>query len=257
MEGRPRARGTVTAQAPGVLSGNRAARAVAVACGLRVVRALPDGRSVRPGTVVLVVEGPATSVLAAERTILNFLMHLSGVATATSAAVRAARPLRVFATRKTLPGLRSLEKAAVVDGGGEPHRSDLADGVLLKNNHLALVPLETAIARLRKAEGRTARIEAEVRTEAEAVRAARAGAGALLIDNASPARARRIVRRLESEGLRRGRFVELSGGITVATLPRYRQTGADAVSLGALTHSAVAVPFHLTLRRRGNRADAR
>ena len=250
------ARGTVTAQAAGVLSGMAAARAVARTMGLAVERGRPDGTRVRGGTAVLIVRGDARRILAAERTILNLLMHASGVATATARAVRAAgggRTLEVWATRKTLPGLRDLEKAAVRHGGGRPHRRDLADGILVKNNHLALVPLEEAVRRARGARRGRARIEVEVRTVAEAVRAARAGAGALLIDNRTPRAARAIVRALERAGLRRNVWVELSGGITAATIGRYRRCGADAASLGALTHSAPALPFHLDLRPAGLR----
>ncbi len=247
----------VTAQRSGVLSGNAVAAAVARACGLRVLGAAPDGSRLRPGREVLTVGGSARAILGAERTMLNFLMHLSGVASRTALAVRSARPLGVLATRKTIPGLRALEKAAVVHGGGEPHRSDLASGLLVKNNHLALVPIASAVARLRDREGRAARIEIEIRTAREAVEAARSGADAILIDNASPTAARRIVQALEVAGLRRSVLVELSGGITVENVHRYRRTGADAASLGALTHSAEALPFHLTVRPQGNRPHRR
>ncbi|MCI4332033.1 MAG: carboxylating nicotinate-nucleotide diphosphorylase [Thermoplasmata archaeon] len=247
----PNARATavLTAQGRGVLCGGLVAAAVARSVGLRVTGALPDGARLRPGRTVLEVEGSARSILSAERTMLNFVMHLSGVATATASAVRYARPLAVLATRKTLPGLRALEKAAVVAGGGLPHRQDLAGGILVKSNHLALVSIPTAVARLRESGWGRRSIEVEVGTPAEALSAARAGADALLIDNASPSQARRIVRALERAGLRRDRFVELSGGITLDNVGRYRRTGADAVSMGALTHSAPALPFHLTLRR--------
>jgi nicotinate-nucleotide pyrophosphorylase (carboxylating) len=246
------AEGRVVAQAAGVLSGGAVGAAVARAAGLRVRRRVPDGARVRPGDAVLSVSGPARSLLAAERTILNVVMHASGVATATDRAVRAvrgARPrLEVWATRKTLPGLRDLEKAAVVHGGGRPHRRDLSDALLVKNNHLALVPLARAVRRARDAARPGERVQVEVRSAPDAVRAVRAGADAILIDNASPARARSIVRALERTRLRRGRWVELSGGLTPENVGRYRRSGADAVSLGALTHSARALPFHLELR---------
>jgi len=242
----------VTAQANGVLSGIEAARATARALGLVVVAARSDGSSVRPGTAVLRLRGDARRILAAERTLLNFLMHASGVATETRRAVDGARgarrPLEVWATRKTLPGLRDLEKAAVVHGGGRPHRRDLSDAVLIKSNHLMLLSLAEAVVRARARARRGERVEVEVRTALEAVAAARAGADALLLDNVPPYRARAIVRTLERAGLRRGRWVELSGGITPERVRRYRAVGADAVSLGGLTHSAPAVPFHLTLR---------
>ncbi len=255
------AEAVVSAQASGVLSGMAAVRALARAAGLQVRSARADGSRIRPGTVVARLGGDARRILGIERTLLNFLMHASGIATATDRAVRATdggRPrLAVYATRKTLPGLRDLEKAAVVHGGGRPHRRDLSDAILVKNNHLVFVPLETAIERARAGARPGERVQVEVRTGAEALRAARAGIRDLLIDNASPARARAIVRALERAGLRRRCFLELSGGITPETIARYRSVGADAASLGALTHSAVAMPFHLTLRpaRLSHRAD--
>lgn len=242
----------VIAQAKGVLSGMSAARALARAQRLSITFARPDGSRVQPGMVVLRLRGDARRILATERTILNFVMHASGVATETRRAVEGARgarrPLEVWATRKTLPGLRDLEKAAVVHGGGHPHRRDLSDAVLIKNNHLALVALPDAVARARARARPDEPVEVEVRTAAQAVTAARAGADALLLDNVSPRRAREIVQKLEQQDLRRGRWVELSGGITPGRVPLYRSVGADAVSLGGLTHSAPALPFHLILR---------
>ena len=242
----------VTAQANGVLSGMEVARAVARAQGLGVAAYRRDGTVVRPGAIVLRLRGDARRILGAERTILNLLMHASGVATATRRAVvaaKGARPrLEVWATRKTLPGLRDLEKAAVVHGGGRPHRRDLSDAVLIKSNHLALVALPEAVARARARSRPGEPIEVEVRSRAEALAAARAGAEVLLLDNLSPARARAIVHSLKRAGLRRGRWIELSGGITPERIPQYRSVGADAVSLGGLTHSAPALPFHLILR---------
>ena len=246
------AEAVVTAQRRGVLSGTEAVRAAARLLGFRVRYARADGSRLRPGTVVVRLAGDARRILSAERTLLNFLMHASGVATATSHAVAgtrgAPRPLEVWATRKTLPGLRDLEKAAVVDGGGRPHRRDLSEAILIKNNHLALLDLPTAVARARHRARRGEPVEVEVRSAEEALRAARAGADVLLIDNASPRGARRIVRTLERAGLRQGRRIELSGGISPENIRRYRTAGADVASLGALTHSAPALPFHLTVR---------
>ena len=245
------ARADVVAQAEGVLSGAAAAAETARALHLSVVLRAKDGDRIRPGQTVLRLAGDARSILAVERTLLNLLMHLSGVATTTARAVRSASGprarLAVYATRKTLPGLRDLEKAAVVHGGGSPHRRDLSDGILLKSNHLALVPLPDAVARVRRRVGAREPVQVEVRTARDAVRAVRAGADALLIDNQTPLQVRRIVRVLRAEGLRRGTWVEVSGGITPDTIARYRSTGADAASLGSLTHSARAVPFHLVL----------
>lgn len=244
------ARGVVSAQAIGVVSGLGAVAAAARTLGLRATPRVQDGDRVRVGDTVLVLEGDARTLLAVERTILNVLMHASGVASATARAVRAVqkgpRPPEIWATRKTLPGLRDLEKAAVIHGGGRPHRRDLSDQVLVKNNHLALVPLEEAVRRLRRRYP-TRDLEVEVRRAREALAVARLGVRRLLIDNAGPARSRAIVRALERAGLRDGLWIELSGGITPETAGRYRASGADALSLGGLTHSAPALPFHLTL----------
>jgi nicotinate-nucleotide pyrophosphorylase (carboxylating) len=201
---------------------------------------------------VLEIRGDLRRILGIERTALNFLMHLSGVATSTRRAIRAAgegdSAPRVYATRKTLPGLRDLEKAAVRHGGGEPHRRDLSSAFLIKNNHLAFLPIETAVRRARSV-ARGAPIEVEVRSAAEARRAVGAGADALLIDNRRPSGARAVVRALERAGLRDRVWVELSGGLTPENVRRYRASGADALSLGSITHSAAALPFHLVVRR--------
>jgi nicotinate-nucleotide pyrophosphorylase (carboxylating) len=250
-----RGRAVVSAQAPGVVAGIAVAIAVARMQGLRAQPLVRDGARVRAGQPVLVLHGDLRRVLSAERTLLNFLMHLSGVATATARAVRAAGSGRgapaVLATRKTIPGLRDLEKWAVVLGGGRPHRRDLAAGLLVKNNHLAALPLEEAVRRLRAAAGAKAFVEVEVRSASQAVRAVNAGASAILLDNRSPPEARRIVSALERAGLRRRVVIELSGGITPDNVGAYRSVGADAVSLGALTHSAPAIPFHLTVDSHG------
>lgn len=239
----------VVAQAAGTLSGAAVVQRLARLRGIRCTRALRDGARVRSGSRVVRLAGDAAAILGVERTMLNYLMHLSGVATQTRRAVAAAGgAFQVLGTRKTTPGLRDLEKAAIVHGGGRPHRRDLADRVLVKNNHLAVVPLRAAVARaLARAPGRD--VEVEVRTLAQARAALRAGARSLLLDNLAPRPAAALIAALRKDGLRRGVFIELSGGITVGTIPRYRRTGADAVSLGSLTHSAPAVPFHLVVRR--------
>ncbi|MCI4335593.1 MAG: carboxylating nicotinate-nucleotide diphosphorylase [Thermoplasmata archaeon] len=239
----------VVAQGAGVLSGAAVAERLAQLQGLRSRRLCRDGDRLVRGTRVLELRGDARRVLGVERTLLNYLMHLSGVASQTSRAVVAARGrLTILGTRKTVPGLRDLEKAAIVHGGGQPHRRDLSDALLIKSNHLAAVELGLAIARARRgARGRP--IEVEVRSLAQARAAVAAGARSVLIDNAGPRGAQRIVSGLERLGLRRGLTIELSGGLTDRTIGRYLRVGADSASLGSLTHSVTAVPFHLVVRR--------
>ena len=244
-------RARIIAQAPGVLSGLEAGRALARIAGLRATTALFDGGTVHPGTVVLELSGDLRRILAVERTLLNLLMHLSGVATATAGIVakaRRARPgFRIRATRKTLPGLRDLEKAAVEHGGGEPHRRDLSDAVLIKSTHLALVPLEVAIRRARTQAANPRDIQVEVRSLVQARTAVAAGARRLLIDNQPPRTVRKIVRALRWVRGGSSVEVEVSGGIGPETIAAYARTGADVASLGRLTHSAPALPFHLRL----------
>lgn len=251
------ARATVSAQASGVVSGLGVAGDLARVAGLRARARRRDGDAVRPGTVVLELRGDLRRILGAERTLLNLVTHLSGVASATAALRarvprRSGRPaLEVRATRKTLPGLRDLEKQAVVDGGGAPHRRDLSDAVLVKNNHLAFRALADAVAAVRARYG--ARAQVEVRSVGEARTAVRAGARRLLVDNAAPATVRAVVRAVRARPGGRGVEVEVSGGVGPGTVAAYARAGADAASVGALTHSAPALPFHLTARPAGGR----
>ena len=217
--------------------------------GLAVTWLLPDGAAVVPGSVVATVEGPLHSILTAERTALNFLGHLSGVATLTRAyvdAVGAANPAtRVLDTRKTTPGLRALEKAAVRAGGGVNHRGNLSEGVLVKDNHLGGATIAEAVARARRQwPGRMVEVECDRLDQvAEAVAA---GATVVLLDNMGPetvAEAVALVRGAGSDAL-----VEVSGGVTLATAPGLAAAGADLLSAGALTHSAPVLDLGLDLR---------
>lgn len=252
-------RARVVAQGPGILSGLAAARELARLAGIRSTTHYSDGDPVRAGSVVLELSGDLRRVFAVERTLLNLLMHLSGVATATAEVVRGARRVnpkfRIRATRKTLPGLRDLEKAAVVHGGGEPHRRDLSDAILIKSNHLVLVPLPAAVRRARAQIPGRGRIQVEIRSSEQARAALDAGARRLLIDNQSPSRVARIVREIRRRRGGTGVEVEVSGGVGPGNIAAYARTGADAASLGRLTHSSPAVPFHLRIvpARRGSR----
>jgi nicotinate-nucleotide pyrophosphorylase (carboxylating) len=248
----------VVAQERGVLSGLAAARELARIAGLRSSSHFADGVEVRPGMVVLELSGDVRRILGVERTLLNLLMHLSGVATETAKILRIAqrrRPkFRIRATRKTLPGLRDLEKAAVVHGGGEPHRRDLSDAVLIKSNHLTLVPLSVAVHRARTRVRDPNRLQVEVRSLRQARAAVAAGARRILIDNQSPNAVARIVRDLRRTQGGAAVDVEVSGGIGAENVAAYARSGANAASLGRLTHSAPALAYHLVLEdgRRGS-----
>jgi len=217
--------------------------------GLAVTWLLPDGTAVAPGSVVATVEGPLRSILTAERTVLNFLGHLSGVATLTRAyvdAVGAANPAtRVLDTRKTTPGLRALEKAAVRAGGGVNHRGSLSEAVLVKDNHLGGATIAEAVARAhRQWPGRMVEVECD-RLD-QVTEAVAAGATVVMLDNMGPeevAEAVTLVRVAGSAAL-----VEVSGGVTLATAPALAAAGADLLSAGALTHSAPVLDLGLDLR---------
>jgi nicotinate-nucleotide pyrophosphorylase (carboxylating) len=206
-----------------------------------------DGDDVAPGDSLATVEGALASVLTAERTALNLLGHLSGIATRTRAFVAAAStggPARVWDTRKTTPGLRSLEKAAVRAGGGANHRGNLSDWVLLKDNHIALFGITDAVARARATwPARTVHVECDHLDQVREALAA--GADALLLDNMAPDEVRACV--AVAEAAPRRPLLEVSGGITLDTVADYAGTGVDCISVGALTNSAPVLDIGLDI----------
>lgn len=215
---------------------------------LALTWALGDGDPVEPGSVIGTVVGPLAPMLTAERTALNLLSHLSGVATLTRRFVDAAGPgIRVWDTRKTTPGLRSLEKAAVRAGGGANHRGNLSEWVMLKDNHLELVGVAEAVARAREwFPARTVHVECD--TAEKVAEALAADADALLLDNMDPEQARACVALVDEHAASTGRrrtVVEISGGITLETVRSYAEAGADLVSSGSLTNSAPVLDIGL------------
>lgn len=211
-----------------------------------------DGEAVGPGQRLATVTGPLAPVLTAERTALNILGHLSGIATRTRAFVDAAAPLRVWDTRKTTPGLRALEKAAVRAGGARNHRGNLSDWVMFKDNHLTALGIAEAVARARDTwPGRTVQVECD-RLD-QVVEALEAGADALLLDNMTPEEVRACVAVAEEHvapaGIRRA-LLEVSGGITLENVRTYAGTGADVVSSGSLTDSAPVLDIGLDIEVR-------
>jgi nicotinate-nucleotide pyrophosphorylase (carboxylating) len=233
------------AKAAGVVSGRYVATEVFetaarrdAAGPLEILWKVDDGTRVAPGDVLAIVSGPARTVLRAERVALNLLSHLSGVATLTSAFVAAAAPARVLCTRKTTPGLRALEREAVVAGGGTLHRASLSDAVLIKDNHIRVVRGVPEAVRRARAGG--VPVEIEVETLEELEQALTAGADRLLLDNPTPELVRRAVERVgDPERL------EISGGVTLETVGALVRAGARMVSVGRLTHSAPALDLSM------------
>lgn len=223
---------------------------------LRVDILIPDGSAVRPGDLVAKVEGSAASILSAERVALNFLQRLSGIATMTRRFVREVGelPTRVLDTRKTTPGLRLLEKYAVRVGGGSNHRYNLSDGVLIKDNHLAIlrahgVDLKESIARARRGAPLTIKIEVEVSSMDEARAAAQAGADLILLDNMPVEEMKEAVGAIRgvATGGRGQPLIEASGGITLEKVRAIAEAGVDFLSSGALTHSFRALDISLEM----------
>jgi len=240
--------GTVRAKERLVLAGLPVARLVfrLVDPELRFVTLAREGTRLERGEPAARISGCARSILTAERTALNFLQHLSGIATYTADCVaRAGGRCAVRDTRKTTPGLRLLEKYAVRIGGGENHRMGLHDGILIKHNHWRLsggVAAAVRLARRRLRRGPLLPVQVEVSTLPDLREAMGAGADAVLLDNLTPAQVRRAL------AVAKGKiFVEISGGITLENLAGYAALGPDAVSLGALTHSARWVDLSLSL----------
>jgi len=249
----------VTNQVPGEATGRLVAKESGVAAGLDAAVAVfaylgpdaeplvADGDRIEAGESVLRVEGAATDVLRGERVAVNVAGHASGIATRTRRAVEAAREVdedvRIAGTRKTTPGLRGVEKRAIVAGGGDTHRLDLSHMVIVKDNHVAEMGLADAVAHFCERASFTTKVEVEVEHPEDARRAAEAGADIVLLDNMAPADVERAVASLPANTL-----AEASGGITIEEVPAYAATGVDVVSMGSLTHSAPALDLSFRTR---------
>ena len=208
---------------------------------------IPDGDEVAAGQAVMEVTGRAADVLALERTALNLLSRMSGIATlARDLASRLPPGIRLLSTRKTAPGLRLFDKEAVEAGGGFRHRMALGDMIMIKDNHIAASgSLESLV---RAAVRRGGRFEVEVETPDEALLAARLGAPVILLDNLTVPLIRDVVSMLEREGLRRRLELEASGGITIRNISEYGRSGVDCVSVGYMTNSAPCLDMGLDVR---------
>ena len=243
------AKASVLVKAEGVLAGIEVAELVfkKVDPNIRFERLIPDGAKVHPGTIVATINGKAASMLKAERVALNFLQHLSGIASQSAqyVAAVAGTKAKILDTRKTTPGLRPLEKYAVKIGGGQNHRYNLGDAVLIKDNHLAAlqtsgIGLGEVVKRARANAPKGLKIEVEVGTVGQAREALDAGADIILLDNMKPEDMRRA-----SEMVKGRALTEASGGINLQNVRAVAETGVDFISSGALTHSAKALDISL------------
>jgi nicotinate-nucleotide pyrophosphorylase (carboxylating) len=243
--------GFIMAKEEGILAGIEAAKQIfhRLDPELRVEILLEDGATIKPGSKVAKLSGNIVSILKAERVALNFLQRLSGIASETNRYVArvGGLPVRIMDTRKTTPGLRSLEKYAVRVGGGENHRMNLSDGILIKDNHLTALrsqglSIKEIIAKAEQNAPQRLPIEVEVRTVSEALEVVEAGADIIMLDNMNLEDMREAVKSINGRAL-----IEASGGITLDNVRAVAETGVDFISIGALTHSAKALDINLEL----------
>ena len=242
-----RASAQLVSRSNGILAGTACAQEAfaLVDEGIAFAWHAADGDTLQPGQVIAEVSGPLASICTAERVALNFLGHLSGIATHTRAFVEAAGGVAVFDTRKTTPGLRSLEKAAVRAGGGHSHRASLSEFVMLKDNHLSVLSIAEAME-LARSRWPGKRVQVECDTIDQAGEAINAGADALLLDNMTPEQVAEVMKIVDAQSsVSEDIYVEVSGGITLENIASYSALGIDAISSGALIGGAQSLDIGL------------
>ncbi len=236
----------------GVVAGIEETVILAESLGLKVKANVSDGMKVTKGQVLLKISGDARTILSAERTMLNLLSRMSGIATTTRRLVEklheAKLATKIAATRKSALGLLYFDKKAVLLGGGDPHRLHLDDMVLIKDNHVTLAGgVKKAVEKAKVCASFTKKIEVEVTRVADAVVAAEAGADIIMLDNFTPKQVKQAIELLKKAGFYGKILLEASGGITEATLLEYASTGVNMLSIGGLTHSAKALDVSLEI----------
>jgi nicotinate-nucleotide pyrophosphorylase (carboxylating) len=245
--------GIVVSKEAGVACGLEESATLGEYLGLRVDAKVADGDKIEKNQVLLEISGDARTILSTERTMLNLISRMSGIATTTrmlsEKLKKAGAKGRIAATRKSAPGLLFFDKKAVTVGGGDPHRLHLDDMVLIKDNHLALVGnVETAVARAKENASFTKKIEVEVTRTEDALKAAKAGADIIMFDNFSPQKAKDAAQDLSDAGFGYV-LLEVSGGITNKNLLEFAQAQVDIISLGELTHSVKALDISLEIKK--------
>jgi nicotinate-nucleotide pyrophosphorylase (carboxylating) len=233
-------RAEISAEQEGIIAGLCEASMLFSHYGVEVELFAQDGQNIKAGDILLSLTGDAKKILLVERTALNIIGRMSGIASRTremAEIISSVNPqCRVAGTRKTCPGFRALDKKAVHLGGGDPHRGSLSDGILIKDNHLALVSLKTAIGAAKKIT-LYKKIEVEVETTADALMAVSSGADIILLDNMNPDEVKTTLDAIRDKGFRDRVIIELSGGIGADTLRDFAVMDVDVISMGALTHT--------------------
>lgn len=249
-----RARAVIVAKSEGVAACFKDIAAALNILGVRAASDLRDGTRFKRGDTVMTLEGSAKQLLLLERTVLNLMTYLSGVATRTvnlvSIVKRVNEGVRVAATRKVLPGLRELVKKAVAAGGGDTHRFSLSDAIIIKDNHIALAGgVEEALRRVLGRKSFIHKVEVEVRTPHDAVKAAELGADVVMLDNMGVEEVRETLNLLKARGLRDSVIVEVSGGIDEGNAPKYASLGPDVISTSVITMHPARVDLSMEVVR--------
>ncbi len=215
-------------------------------CSTKII--INDGKKAKKNQTILEIKGDASSILTCERTALNLLSRMCGIATKTNQLVKILRKTKskskLFATRKTAPGLRQFDKIAVVIGGGHKHRMSLNEMIMIKDNHISIEPIETLI---KKAKKTRKKIEVEVENEIDAISAAKMGVGIIMLDNFKPYQIRNIMKKMKSMGLLKNIKLEASGRINEKNISNYAKTGIDMISVGEITNSVNGVDLSLEI----------
>lgn len=239
----------IVARQSGIVAGTKHIKEIFTMNGCKAQILKKDGNIIKADQTVLRIIGPAKSILSCERTALNLLSRMSGIATATNKLVRqiksVSKKTELYSTRKTAPGLRSFDKEAVEIGGGKKHRVTLSDMIMIKDNHIASEG--SLIALIKKVKKRAKTFEVEVDTREDAILAASLGVPIIMLDNFSPAMIRQTISDLQKIGLRKNIRLEASGGINAKNIKNYARTGVDMISVGSITNSVQAIDFSLEI----------
>jgi nicotinate-nucleotide pyrophosphorylase (carboxylating) len=244
----------IVAKEAGVIAGIEEALIFLECYGFQAEPLVSDGAKVKPKTTILEIVGDARTLLTIERTLLNLLSRMSGIATTTNKLVEKVREAghktRIACTRKVAPGLSYFDKKAVMIGGGDTHRLHLDDMILIKDNHLAIVnDIAEAIRKVREAVSFSKKVEVEASTTEQAMKAAEAGADIVMLDNFAPEQARKTVELMRKKGFQGKVLIEASGGITEENLLEFAAAGVDIISLGEITHSPKALDLSLEIMK--------
>ena len=245
----------IIARDSGVVAGIEEAVILSEILGLKVTTKVIDGNKIIKNQILMIVIGDAQLILSVERTILNLLSRMSGIATTTNCLVtklsKAKLKTRLAATRKTVPGLNYFDKKAVLIGGGDPHRMNLADMVLVKDNHITLLgTVQEAVKKAKSKVSFSKKIEVEVNKISDVLVAAKSGADIIMLDNFSPKKVNEAINLIKKEGYFGKILLEASGGITIENFLTYASTQVDIISLGALTHSVKPLDINLKIIKR-------